>query len=83
MNTPTIDAQKLTGITLAKGGHQNPAAGLCLMEEAQAQIRFRADGAPAKGQQSWVRVFGRCEQRGECWEFTGTPNEDGVRTRAA
>ena len=38
MNTPTIDAEKLTGITLAKGGHANPAAGLCLME-AVAYVR--------------------------------------------
>ena len=32
MNTPTIDAAKLTGITLAKGGHETPDEGLCLLE---------------------------------------------------
>jgi len=48
-----------------------------IMERALALIRFRRDGVPAKGQPAWIRVFGRCELRGECWEFTGKPNEDG------
>lgn len=48
-----------------------------LLAEGRAQIRFRSDGVPAKGQAAWIRVFGRCEVRGECWEFTGSPNDDG------
>lgn len=48
-----------------------------LLEQGRALIRFRADGVPAKGLPAWVRVFGRCELRGECWEFTGKPNEGG------
>src|SRR3954462_13421365 len=36
--SPTIDASKLTGITLQKGGHGSPAQGLCLME-AVAYVR--------------------------------------------
>jgi hypothetical protein len=38
MTTPTIDAEKLTGITLKKGGHASPEAGMCLME-AVAYVR--------------------------------------------
>lgn len=30
-----IDTSKLTGLTLASGGHQSPEAGLCLMEQAR------------------------------------------------
>lgn len=72
-----IDQTKLTGITLSSGSHDDPTEGLCLMEAARASIRFRADGALAKGQPSWVRVFGRCELRGDCWVFTGGTNENG------
>ncbi len=72
-----IDMTKLDGIMLKKGGHQTPEQGMCLMEQGRTLIRFRSDGVPAKGLPTWVRVFGRCEQRGDCWEFTGTPNEDG------
>ena len=32
MTESLIDAEKLTGITLAKGGHDSPEQGLCLME---------------------------------------------------
>jgi hypothetical protein len=34
----TIDASKLDGLTLAKGGHESPDDGLCLME-AVAYVR--------------------------------------------
>ena len=65
------------GIILAKGAHDSPDDGMCLMEAARALIRFRADGVPSKGLPAWVRVFGRCEVYGDCWVFTGQPNEDG------
>lgn len=77
---PTINPERLNGLTLDKGGHESPTHGLCLMEGARGLIRFRADGAPARGQASWIRVFGRCDLRGECWEFTGSVNEDGYGT---
>ena len=32
MNAPLIDKTKMAGLTLKKGGHRSPDAGLCLME---------------------------------------------------
>ena len=45
--TPTIDPAKLTGITLARGGHQSPDEGLCLLEAVAFLAGERHSDNPA------------------------------------
>lgn len=49
-----------------------------VLARAREALRLRADGIPAKGNLTWVRLWGRCEPTPSgCWEYLGHRNPDG------
>lgn len=49
-----------------------------LLEEARRNLKLRADGVPARGQEAWVRVLGACvEQDNGCWMYQRHCNRSG------